>query len=313
MVDVTDRDPDSSCNPEIREFWDTFQNWAVTHRSRATLQEYSTWFEQITAFTGARFLGDINCRDVEAFKSRLLLQGMKKRSGLEYASINNALKTLSSIYNHAIKLGLFTGENPVIGVERFKFAERAEQDFLPKILVDKLIETARIYGQEKFVKSNEARNVYLAIALMALAGLRRREVCFALWEWIDWDARLMTVSSHGEFLTKNRRSRVISLSSQLMEILTPYRQEKGYILEEVRASGGKTQYRADFRKGFAQVCKLAGIETTPHQLRHSFASRHAVAGTSLHVLAGWLGHSSTWVTQCYAHFQKTYNEAANNI
>jgi integrase len=103
------------------------------------------------------------------------------------------------------------------------------------------------------------------------------------------------------------------MNAQLMEILKPYWKDTGYILEEVRASAGKTPYRADFKKAFQKVCDLAGIQTTPHQLRHSFASRHAVAGTSLHVIAGWLGHSTTWVTQRYAHFQKTFNAAADNI
>jgi len=114
-------------------------------------------------------------------------------------------------------------------------------------------------------------------------------------------------------MTKNRKPRIISMHSQLMDILAAYRQEGGHILESTRTGEEKAEYRADFKKAFQQVCALADIETTPHQLRHSFATRHAIAGTSLHVLAGWLGHSTTWVTQRYAHFQTTYNTAADNI
>ncbi|MCL4219308.1 MAG: tyrosine-type recombinase/integrase, partial [Candidatus Hydrogenedentes bacterium] len=78
-------------------------------------------------------------------------------------------------------------------------------------------------------------------------------------------------------------------------------------------SEGKAKYRADLKNSFNRLCELANVDNTPHQLRHSFASRHAVAGTSLHVIAGWLGHSTTWVTQRYAHFQTCFNEAADNI
>jgi len=72
------------------------------------------------------------------------------------------------------------------------------------------------------------------------------------------------------------------------------------------------RYRTDFKKAFQQVCKIAGVKATPHDLRHWFASRHAVARTSFQVIAGWLGHSTTWVTQRYAHFQQSYNKAADD-
>ena len=245
----------------------------------------------------------------------MLRQGKRKRKGvgLNPVSINNGLKTLQSIWNHAIRLGLYTGENPVTGVERFRTPKRLDQSFLDKEKVDALLDAALRYGDVKYVKRAEARNVYLAIALMALAGLRKGETCYSRWDWIDWPHRLLIVRNEEDFMTKNRKPRIISMHSQLMDILAAYRQEGGHILESTRTGEEKAEYRADFKKAFQQVCALADIETTPHQLRHSFATRHAIAGTSLHVLAGWLGHSTTWVTQRYAHFQTTYNTAADNI
>jgi len=63
------------------------------------------------------------------------------------------------------------------------------------------------------------RAVEIAVALMALAGLRKHEVCFARWEWVRWDQKVLAVSNHDEFAPKNRRSRTISMHSQLMKIL----------------------------------------------------------------------------------------------
>jgi len=302
-------------NPDVDEFWPRFLKWAEDHRAPSTIEEYQNWFVQFRKFAGIRRLGDATRADFEAFKTKLTRQGRKKPRGvgLDRASINNALKTLNAIWNHAIKLGLYSGDNPVASVERYRLPQQMDRDYLDEDDVSALLEAARAHMTDKYVKRVEARNVYLAIALMALAGLRKREACFARWDWMDWDQRVIRVTNDDTFTTKNKKPRVISMNGQLKEILLPYEKDDGYVLETVRKSDEKTFYRADFKKAFKKVCDLAGIRSTPHELRHSFASRHAVAGTSLHVIAGWLGHSTTWVTQCYAHFQKSFNAAADNI
>jgi integrase len=149
--------------------------------------------------------------------------------------------------------------------------------------------------------------------MMALAGLRKGEVCFAKWDWIQWNERILVVSNHEEFTTKNKLPRTISMHEDLVRILEPHRQADGYILSDIRSSQRTSRYRADFRKSFNRVCELASIRATPHDLRHSFASRHAVKGRSLHVIAGWLGHSTTWVTERYAHYQHSYDAAVNDM
>lgn len=315
VLRVSDRPEAEHKNPTLDEFWDQFLRWANTNRSRRTVDEYRIWFNQIKEFSGACRLGDITSIEIEEFKAALTKQGKRKPNGvgLEKLSINNGIKTLMAIWSHAIKLNLYTGENPVAAVERFRLPQTMDKDYLQSTHIQSLLDAAIQYGKEKHVRRLEARNVYLAIALMALAGMRKREACFARWEWVDFNARAITVTNDEHFTTKNRRPRIISMNSLLLEILKPFKNEAGYILEASRSNAGKTEYRVDFKKGFQKVCDIAGIQTTPHQLRHSFASRHAVAGTSLHVIAGWLGHSTTWITQRYAHFQKTFNAAADNI
>lgn len=210
----------------------------------------------------------------EAFKTQLLHQGMRKSSGigLDKVSINNALKTLKSIWNHAKKLELYTGDNPFDGIEPFKLPQRADKGYLESSQINALLTAAERYAKEKYVRQVEARNVRIAIALMALAGLRKRETCFSRWEWIDWEKKVLVVSSHSEFTTKNKRSRLISMHRELIDILHPHDKQEGYILDQLRADGGSSRYRADFRKSFNRVCEIAGVEATPHDLRHSFAS-----------------------------------------
>ena len=40
---------------------------------------------------------------------------------------------------------------------------------------------------------------------------------------------------------------------------------------------------------------------TPHVMRHTFASLAAQAGVSLYKIGVWMGHSSSEVTEIYAH------------
>jgi hypothetical protein len=96
---------------------------------------------------------------------------------IEDTSINSALKTLQAIWSHPIKQGLFTADNPVANVERSNLPKVLERDYLEKVEVDELLRAAEVYGGERHVREVEARNVHFAIALMALARPRKREVC----------------------------------------------------------------------------------------------------------------------------------------
>ena len=302
-------------NPLVEEFWQEFMKWAIKYRTRSTIEEYTVWFRQFTEFTQIERLGDVTLDKIRAFKDKLEAQGKRKPEGvgLSNQSINSALRTLRTIWNHARKQELYSGDNPFSAIERFEIPERPPREYLGKEKVDALLNAAEQYATKSDSRTIESRNVYLAFALMALAGLRKREVCFARWEWVKWGFKLLVVSNHEEFTTKNKRNRTISMNEDLLQILGAFRKNEGYILEATRTNRGKCRYRADFKKAFRQVCQMAGVTATPHALRHSFASRHAVAGTSLHVIAGWLGHSTTSVTERYAHFQTGYNKAANNI
>lgn len=206
-VTVNHAPPAPVKNPTLDDFWQGFEQWANAHRSASTVEEYLNWFTQLREFTRAEKMGDIRRTDIEGFKASLLKQGKRKPKGvgLDKVSINNALKTLQAIWSLAIKLDLYTGDNPVAGVERFKITKNYAKNFLEKEHIEKLLDAALRYADERYVKRTEARNVYLATALMALAGLRKREVCFARWEWVHWQQRVLCVENHSEFTTKNSR------------------------------------------------------------------------------------------------------------
>mgnify|MGYP006295908139 FL=1 len=226
LIRETPREPRKDVT--VDEFWDEFLEWAQAHRSPSTVEEYANWFTQFREFTGIHRLEDATRADVEQFKTKLRRQGKRKPKGvgLDKVSVNNALKTLKAIWNHAEKLELCSGENPFAKVEPFRLPQSVDRDYLDAEQINLLLDACDRYADEKYVRRVEARNVKIAIALMAFAGLRKREVCFARWEWVRWEQKVLAVSSHEEFTTKNRRNRTISMHARLMEILAPDRQEE---------------------------------------------------------------------------------------
>jgi hypothetical protein len=52
---------------------------------------------------------------------------------------------------------------------------------------------------------------------------------------------------------------------------------------------------------------------TFHELRHTFGTRMAAAGTPLRTLQHWMGHADSKTTQVYAHYQPSENEVDRSI
>jgi integrase len=62
---------------------------------------------------------------------------------------------------------------------------------------------------------------------------------------------------------------------------------------------------------FRRIAKRAGIEDFHlHDLRHCFATAHAIGGTSMRGLQSLLGHRTAAMTQRYAHFSDPALRAA---
>jgi integrase len=81
--------------------------------------------------------------------------------------------------------------------------------------------------------------------------------------------------------------------------------------EYVFPSDGKTGHVVEIKKGWASLCKAAGITGLRiHDLRHSFASQLASGGASLPLIGALLGHSNPATTARYAHLFSDPQRAA---
>lgn len=147
--------------------------------------------------------------------------------------------------------------------------------------------------------------MHLLCALGVYTGMRKNELANARWSWIDFKGRgRILIQNEGRFQTKSGKPRKISMSSRLRAILERYDEDGDrYILAPDNSpKKSTTQYRTDFTWAFDTVKEAAGVDwITPHKLRHTFASQHAIAGVSLYKIGTWLGHADMKATQIYAH------------
>ena len=163
-------------------------------------------------------------------------------------------------------------------------------------------------------------------ALDTPAGLRDRAILEALYScglrvseltslnWNDIDANLEVLRVTG----KGQRERIVPIGSNALAALQRYRTEIPALLgnnyqpgsPEASAStpvflnqrGGRLTTRSIARlvTAYAKQCGIA-LKTSPHALRHTFATHLLDAGADLRAIQELLGHASLSTTQIYTH------------
>lgn len=136
------------------------------------------------------------------------------------------------------------------------------------------------------------------VGILYASGLRRSEVINLKLQ--DIDSRRMVVFVEG---AKGDKDRLTLLSEAVLKDLRLYftRYKPVKYLFEGQKNG---QYSAT---SVANIVKTAGIQagikkkTTPHMLRHSFATHLLEAGVDLRYIQSLLGHSSSKTTEIYTH------------
>jgi site-specific recombinase XerD len=141
------------------------------------------------------------------------------------------------------------------------------------------------------------------------------------------DLRLRDVSFDAAQLRakgKGRKVRLIPIGAPALEALKRYVNEgrgrlvsgetdEGYVF---LSRNGRPLSSSDVQRRLARYLAAAGapIGTSPHTLRHSFATHLLEGGADLRVIQELLGHSSLRTTQVYAHvsaahLRKAYRRA----
>lgn len=140
-----------------------------------------------------------------------------------------------------------------------------------------------------------------AMARFALAtGLRQRNVCRLRWCEVDRESQVLRLEARK---IKNRRPLVVPLNTAAKAVLDA---QAGIHPEFVFAYHGKPVWQVNTGT-WKKALRAAGIENFRwHDLRHTWASWHAQAGTPFHVLQELGGWSSYEMVRRYAHLSTAH-------
>jgi integrase/recombinase XerD len=135
-----------------------------------------------------------------------------------------------------------------------------------------------------------------------LTGMRQGEILSLGWADIDFEHKLISISSSQGFVTKTGRFRRVPMSETVFELLSRRKltasaspfvfHRKGF---QLLPSYVQHKFKEYIRTlGFSERLRF-------HSLRHTFATWLVQEGVNIYEVQKLLGHSSVRVTEVYSH------------
>jgi integrase len=156
--------------------------------------------------------------------------------------------------------------------------------------------------REVIVRNYSAHLPELVIALHT--GMRPSEQYSLKWDRVDLMRHLISIPK-----SKNGKARHIPLNREAVRALTELSMRhspSGWVF--VNMDG---EHLRGYKHWFGPALETAGIrDFTWYCLRHTFASRLAMAGVDLRTVAELMGHKTIQMTMRYAHLAPEHNLAA---
>lgn len=275
-------------------------------RSVLTMKEHRRSVEvDIKPALGAVDLRKLTGRDLDRFYSQLLARGLSQ------ASVRRRHAVLAAALKRAVKWGMIP----------FNPADRASPPGMARAAVaaPKVDEV-----QALITKAEEADPVLAAaIALAAVTGARRGELCALRWSDVDWARRTLRIERNlavvrrevSEGPTKTHQRRDIAIDGALEAFLSQRRQRQEDYAEAVgvplvkdayilsRSTDGSAPCLPDgLTAGYSRLARRLGLQSHFHELRHFAATTAIASGVDVRTVAGRLGHADPSVTlRVYAH------------
>ncbi|MGO9605669.1 MAG: tyrosine-type recombinase/integrase [Candidatus Binataceae bacterium] len=219
--------------------------------------------------------------DISREETGKLQHAIAQRHG-QIAS-NRAITLLRAVFNWGAAEGIFTGDNPAVGLKFYR--EHKRERFLSPD------ELRRV--NESLLRETDWRwRSYFPLVLML--GLRKGELLGARWQDVDLDQQTITLPE-----TKSGHSHTLPLPAAAADLLRslPSLSAAGWIFP----GDGKTGHLVEVKSAWQRIRARAGVpDVTVHDLRRTLGSWLAASGHSLPLIGRALGHSNPSSTAIYA-------------
>ena len=216
-------------------------------------------------------------------------------AGVSNQSVNRKVSSLKAYYKFLLKVG-DVAISPLVKHKSLKVSKRVQIPFSEKevgLVLQDLRET------QDFVSLRDL----LMVELLYGTGMRRAELIDLTLGSVDFSQKTLKV------LGKRNKERLIPLLPGVISTLDRYLIERSRIAVEgsaepliVTVKGLKVYSTLVYRvinRYFSEASDK--FKTSPHILRHSFATHLLNQGADLNVVKELLGHASLASTQVYTH------------
>lgn len=279
---------------------DEFILWLEAERrySPLTVRNYSRDVDDFIAFCGAT-RDNFNPNDIRRVDIEEWMVYLGDKRKLKVTSVNRIMASLRTFWRWMLAHG-HVNKDLLKGLRQYK-APRRLPTFVPDSRMEDVVaELREDIASDEFERLRDA----LIILLIYTAGLRLSELVEA--NMCDVSADYATLRVMG----KGRKERIQPLLGSLGALLEKYfiqissqnictAQKKALILSKK----GERISRRTVERIVDRKLKGVGVQgkTSPHVLRHTFATRVLNEGGDLREIQELLGHSSLKATQVYTH------------
>jgi len=168
--------------------------------------------------------------------------------------------------------------------------------------------------EKRLYKALDSRTGYFPVfvRLLVNTGIRPREAFTLEWSAVNFDLKQITV--HAAF-SKTDKTRHIPLNTTIFKIMQDWHTLVSDDSPHVFTNPLTEKRIVSVQKVWRNCLTDADIqEFRLYDLRHTFASKLAMAGVEIYRIAELLGHSSVEMSKVYAHLSPDYlAEAVNAI
>lgn len=290
-----DRGKTETFEEVARKWWNEIEPTLAPN----SLRNYSPAYERAVAYFGDDDVAEITARDIERYINNFA-KTYAKKTVMTQRSIIRQILNKAQLEGHIMY-------NPVTAVK------------LPKNLTQSRRHAPSPAQIEK-IKAGISADFGLFAFLIYYTGCRRGEALALRYEDIDREAKTIRINKsvydvgstpHIKEPKTEAGDRVVPLLSALADAL-PNR-KRGYIFSD---DGGKTPLSSSkTTKLYKKYCAATGVTTTPHEIRHGYASALHASGVDAKTAQTLLGHAQLSTTMdIYTDvLDKSINEAAEKM
>ena len=258
--------------------------------SNHTITAYQKDLEDFKEFLGEEF-NSMSLSEVDYFQVRAWIAELSNQK-LAHKSINRKLSSLRTFYNFLLKISQI-GVSPMQKLKSLKTPKSLSTPFSIK-------EIENVFNSMEALDFTSARDK-LIIELLYATGMRRAELISLQTSDVDLVKQQLKITG------KRNKQRILPLYTKVCQHIINYlkfKKESGFthnylfVTEKDQTLYPSLVYNI-VKNTFNQHSTKS--KTSPHVLRHTFATHLLNKGASLNAIKELLGHESLSSTEIYTH------------